>query len=72
LGSRIKIQLIFYIFNGNLEQGVIRTFLDNLPPLPPFATWIRVSIVSTINDGDTIDKEIMHMSMPSTLQAMLY
>jgi hypothetical protein len=34
--------------------------------------WIRASIASTLNDGDTIGKAMVHMSMPSTLEAMSY
>jgi hypothetical protein len=30
------------------------------------------SITLTINDGDTIEKDIVHMSMPPTLEAMSY
>jgi len=32
----------------------------------------RISISSTINNGDKIDKAMMHMSMPPTLKAMSY
>jgi len=31
-----------------------------------------VSIALTINDGDTIVKDTVHMSMPPTLEAMSY
>jgi hypothetical protein len=34
--------------------------------------WIKVSIVVALNDGDTIDKNIVHMSMPPTLEATSY
>ncbi len=47
-------------------------FPYDLAPLPPFATWIRVFTTVTLNDGDTIDKDIVHMYMPPTLEAMSY
>jgi len=48
-------------------------FPNDLAPLPPFATWIRGSIVMALNDGDTIDKNIVHiMSMLPTLDTMSY
>ncbi len=47
-------------------------FLNDLAPVPPFATWIKVSIGVTLNDGGIIDKDIIHMSMPPTLEAMSY
>jgi len=39
---------------------------------PPFATWIKASIIVALNDGDTIDNDIMHVSMPPTMEAMSY
>jgi hypothetical protein len=45
-------------------------FPSNLAPLPPFATWIRASIVMAFNDWDTIDIDIVHMSMTPTLEDM--
>jgi hypothetical protein len=33
---------------------------------------IKVSNVVALNDGDTIDEDIVHMSMPPTLKAMPY
>ncbi len=47
-------------------------FPNDLAPLPPFLTWIRASIVMAFNDWDTIDKDIVHMSMTPTLEAMSY
>ncbi len=48
-------------------------FPNDLAPLPPFATWVRASIVVAFNDGDTTDKNIMHiMSMLPTLDTMSY
>ncbi len=40
--------------------------------MPSFPTWIQASISSTINNGEEIDKDTMHMSMPPTLEVMLY
>jgi hypothetical protein len=39
--------------------------------LAPFATWRRASIALALNDGDTIDKDMVH-SMPPKLEAMSY
>jgi len=47
-------------------------FPNDLAPLPPFATWKRACIIVAFNDEDTIDKDIMHMSMLPTLEAMSY
>jgi hypothetical protein len=50
-------------------QGRAPIFPNNLAKVGPFPIWIRVAISSVIKDGVTIDKEVMHMSMPSTLEA---
>jgi hypothetical protein len=34
--------------------------------------WIRTFIATTIKEGDIIDKDIVHMSMPSTLEVKSY
>jgi len=47
-------------------------FPNDLAPLPPFTTWIMASIVVAFNDRDTIDKDIVHMSMLLTLETMSY
>ncbi len=47
-------------------------FPNDLAPLPPFATWIMASIAMAFNDGDTIDKDVVHMSMLPTLETMSY
>lgn len=45
-------------------------FPYDLTPLPPFVTWVRAKIASTINDGDTIKKDTIHISMSPTFKAM--
>ncbi len=39
---------------------------------PPFPTWIQSVISSTMKEGETMDKNIIHMSMPPTLEATAY
>ncbi len=45
-------------------------FPNDLAPSAPFAMWTMVSIASAIKNGEIINKDTMHMSMPSTLEAM--
>ncbi len=35
--------------------------------MPPFPVWIRTAISNAIKDGEEIDKDTLHMSMPPTL-----
>jgi hypothetical protein len=34
--------------------------------------WIRSSIVTTIKEGDKIEKDVVHLSMPPTLEDRSY
>jgi hypothetical protein len=47
---------------------VLVIFLDHLKELSPFSTWVRSDVVSTMKEGETIDKYTLHMSMPPTLE----
>jgi hypothetical protein len=47
-------------------------FPNDLAPLPPFVMWIEASIASVIRNGEIIDKDMMHMSKPPTLEAVFY
>ncbi len=47
-------------------------FPNDLAPLPPFAMWIKSSIALAIRNAEIIDKNMVHMSMPPTLEAMSY
>jgi len=47
-------------------------FPNDLAPLPPFAMWIKSSIALAIRNAKIIDKNMVHMSMPPTLEAMSY
>jgi hypothetical protein len=47
-------------------------FPNDLALLPPFATWVHAKNASTINDGDTIYKDKIHMSMSPTFEVMSY
>jgi hypothetical protein len=44
-------------------------FPDELKEVPPFLMWIRNVIAIVIKNGDKVDKNILHMSMPPKLQA---
>jgi hypothetical protein len=44
-------------------------FPNELKEVPPFLVWIRNAIVIAIKNGDKVDKNILHMSMPPKLQA---
>jgi len=48
-------------------------FSNDFAPLPRFAMWIKVSTaLANIRNGEIIDKDVVHMSMPLTLEAMSY
>ncbi len=51
---------------------VLVIFPDHFKELTPFSTWVRNDVVSTMKEGETIDKYTLHMSMPPTLEARLY
>jgi hypothetical protein len=40
--------------------------------VPPFLTWIRTSIATTIKKKDIIEKDVVQMSMPLALEANPY
>ncbi len=40
--------------------------------MPPFPVWIRTAISNAIKDGEEIDKDTLHMSMPPTLATTSY
>jgi hypothetical protein len=40
--------------------------------MPPFPGWIRTAISNGIKDGEEIDKDTLHMSMPPTLATRSY
>jgi hypothetical protein len=61
-----------FLYAIGRSQGRAPIFPDNLAKVAPFPIWVRVAISLAIKDGATIDKEIMHMSMPSTLEATTY
>jgi hypothetical protein len=58
-------------FQGQLKARVV-IFPAHLKEVPPFPMWIRTFIATIIKEGDIIDKDIMHMSMPPTLEAKFY
>ncbi len=47
-------------------------FPDELKEVPPFLVWIRNAIAIAIKNGDKINKNMLHMSMPPKLQARPY
>jgi hypothetical protein len=47
-------------------------FPYELKEMPPFPMWIRNVIAIVIKNGDKIDKNMLHMSMPPKLQARSY
>ncbi len=40
--------------------------------MPPFPVWIKTAISNAIKDGEEIDKDTLHMSMPPTLPTRSY
>ncbi len=61
------------LLQGQDSQARNPMFSNDIAPLPPFAMWIKVSIASVnIRNGEIIDKDMVHMSMPLTLEAMSY
>jgi hypothetical protein len=40
--------------------------------MPPFPLWTRNAISNAIKDGEEIDKDTLHMSMPPTLATRSY
>lgn len=47
-------------------------FPNNFKEVPPFLERIRTTIVLGIKDGEQIDKDTLHMSMPPPLEARSY
>ncbi len=47
-------------------------FPDYLKEVPPFPKWIRNSITIIVKKGDKIEKDVVHVSMPPTLEAKNY
>jgi hypothetical protein len=45
---------------------------NNLNEIVFFSIWVRATISSTIKDGVVIDKDVMHVSMSLTLEALAY
>lgn len=56
------------------SQGRAPIFPKNLAKVAPFPiwVWVRGAISSTVKDGVVVDKKVMHMSMPLTLEATTY
>ncbi len=54
------------------SQGRNVVFPYQLGELPPFWTWIRISLALTMWWKDKIDQDTTHMSMPPTLEARSY
>jgi hypothetical protein len=44
-------------------------FLNCLKEVPPFPIWIRSLIFVAIKEGDTIERDAVHMFMPPTFEA---
>ncbi len=61
----------YFSLQGQLRARVV-TFPTFLKEVPPFPIWIKTYIVIAIKEGDIIDKDIMHMSMPPMLEAKSY
>jgi hypothetical protein len=40
--------------------------------LEPFPTYTRIAITSSMEHVETIDKDVVHMSMPPTMEARAY
>jgi len=47
-------------------------FPNYLKEVPPFPEWIRNSITTIVKEGDKIEKDVVHVSMPPTLEAKNY
>jgi len=53
-------------------QSKARVFANHFKEMPPFLEWIRIAITSAIKDGEQIDKDTLHISMPPTLEVRSY
>jgi hypothetical protein len=47
-------------------------FLDHHKEVPPFSIWIKSSIVVVVKEGEPIEKDVVHLSMPPTFKAKCY
>jgi hypothetical protein len=47
-------------------------FPYHLKELPTFSTWIRTAIITTIYEGQDIERDTLHMSMSPMLEARSY
>jgi hypothetical protein len=45
-------------------------FLNRLKEVSPFPIWIRSLIFVAIREGDTIERDVVHMFMPRIDQTM--
>ncbi len=52
-------------------QNRVHVFLDSLNEIAPFPIWVRATISLAIKDGVVVDNNVMHVSMPLTLEAIL-
>jgi hypothetical protein len=53
-------------------QGRTPVFPDHLVQITPFPIWVGTTISSAIKHSEIIDKDVVHMSMPPTLEAITY
>ncbi len=56
---------------GGIQSRAL-VFPNNFKEMPPFFKQIRNTIVLGIKDGEHVDKDTLHMSMPPTLEARSY
>jgi len=47
-------------------------FKYHLKEVIPFPKWIKNSIIIIVKEGDKIEKNVVHVSMPPTLEAKSY
>jgi len=59
-----------HLLGGAQSRALV--FPNNIKELPPFFERIRITIVLGIKDGEQIDKDALHMSMPPTLEGRSY
>jgi len=59
-----------HLLGGTPSRALV--FPNNFKEVPPFLEQIRTTIVLGIKDGEHVDKDTLHMSMPPTLEARSY
>jgi len=61
-----------WIFTLSQFWTRVVVFLDHFKEMPHFQMWFKHLVVAIIKDGEPIEKNMMHMSMPPMFEARSY